>query len=132
MQLAGEMPARVARDGRPGAGAFSADPIVGVRDGSTTVKGVVQLASSADTAANLVVQSNDTRLTDARTPVAGEVPNPLDPPKGCAFNPRCTVHGARCLVERPELMAAGANRAACWRHDPGGVGQPISKEMADA
>ena len=37
-----------------------------------------------------------------RTPVAGEVPNPLDPPSGCAFHPRCPWANARCRAERPE------------------------------
>jgi peptide/nickel transport system ATP-binding protein len=37
-------------------------------------------------------------------------------PQGCAFNPRCTKVFDRCKSERPELMAAGATRAACWLH----------------
>ncbi|MCA3247664.1 MAG: ATP-binding cassette domain-containing protein [Azospirillum sp.] len=37
-----------------------------------------------------------------RTPVAGEVPNPIDPPPGCAFNPRCPYANERCTRERPE------------------------------
>ena len=32
----------------------------------------------------------------ARTPVAGEVPNPLNPPPGCTFNPRCPHANDRC------------------------------------
>ena len=36
-------------------------------------------------------------------------------PAGCAFNPRCPQAFERCRSERPELMAAGATRAACWR-----------------
>ena len=39
-----------------------------------------------------------------RTPVAGEVPNPLDPPTGCAFHPRCPHAFERCKVERPSLI----------------------------
>jgi peptide/nickel transport system ATP-binding protein len=39
----------------------------------------------------------------ARTPVAGEVPNPLDPPSGCSFHPRCPLADARCRAERPAL-----------------------------
>jgi peptide/nickel transport system ATP-binding protein len=39
----------------------------------------------------------------ARTPVAGEVPNPIDPPAGCAFHPRCPHANDRCRVERPQL-----------------------------
>ena len=39
-----------------------------------------------------------------RTPVAGEVPNPLDPPTGCAFHPRCPYANERCKVERPSLI----------------------------
>jgi peptide/nickel transport system ATP-binding protein len=38
-----------------------------------------------------------------RTPVAGEVPNPLSPPQGCAFHPRCPLANERCRRERPEL-----------------------------
>ena len=40
----------------------------------------------------------------ARTPVAGEVPNPLNPPRGCAFHPRCPFANARCEAERPRLV----------------------------
>ncbi len=41
-----------------------------VPDASTSVKGAVQLGISSDTAANLAVQTNDTRLSNARTPTA--------------------------------------------------------------
>ena len=40
----------------------------------------------------------------ARTPVAGEVPNPLAPPPGCAFNPRCPYANDRCRTEVPQLL----------------------------
>jgi peptide/nickel transport system ATP-binding protein len=69
---------------------------------------------------------------DRLTQIDGAMPRLTEIPRGCAFNPRCTVRGERCLVERPELMAAGASRAACWLHDRGGVGAPIAKELADA
>jgi peptide/nickel transport system ATP-binding protein len=39
-------------------------------------------------------------------------------PAGCAFHPRCPHAFGRCRVERPELLDAGATRAACWLHDP--------------
>ena len=48
-----------------------------------------------------------------RTPVAGEVPNPLSPPKGCAFHPRCPHANARCREERPELKLHDRREAAC-------------------
>ncbi|MDX1374545.1 MAG: ATP-binding cassette domain-containing protein [Burkholderiales bacterium] len=48
-----------------------------------------------------------------RTPVAGEVPNPLDPPRGCAFHPRCPHADARCRAERPPLLARDAGAVAC-------------------
>jgi len=38
-----------------------------------------------------------------RTPVAGEVPNPLEPPAGCAFHPRCPYANERCRRETPLL-----------------------------
>ena len=64
--------------------------------------------------------------------IDGAMPRLTEIPRGCAFNPRCTVRGERCMVERPELMAAAASRAACWLHDRGGVGAPVAKELADA
>ena len=49
----------------------------------------------------------------ARTPVQGEVPNPLDPPTGCAFHPRCPHAEARCKTERPKLLKINAMQIAC-------------------
>ncbi len=49
----------------------------------------------------------------ARTPVAGEVPNPLAPPAGCAFNPRCPHANDRCHTERPQLHGHGTAAVAC-------------------
>jgi peptide/nickel transport system ATP-binding protein len=69
---------------------------------------------------------------DRLTQIDGAMPRLTEIPPGCAFNPRCTFRGQRCLVERPNLMAAGASRAACWLHDRGGVGAPVAKELVDA
>ena len=49
--------------------------------------------------------------------IDGSMPRLNAIPAGCAFNPRCPRVFDRCLVERPELLAAGATRAACWLHD---------------
>jgi peptide/nickel transport system ATP-binding protein len=49
----------------------------------------------------------------ARTPVQGEVPNPLNPPSGCAFHPRCPQANARCSAERPVLMDFKGVQVAC-------------------
>ena len=48
-----------------------------------------------------------------RTPVAGEVPNPLSPPTGCAFHPRCPHANTRCRSERPESVASETATVAC-------------------
>jgi peptide/nickel transport system ATP-binding protein len=39
-----------------------------------------------------------------RIPVKGEIPNPIDPPPGCAFNPRCPLAFDLCRKEVPELI----------------------------
>ena len=49
----------------------------------------------------------------ARTPVQGEVPNPLNPPPGCAFNPRCPHANDRCRQERPALQTLQGIQIAC-------------------
>jgi peptide/nickel transport system ATP-binding protein len=55
----------------------------------------------------------------ARTPVAGEVPNPLDPPTGCAFHPRCPHANERCKRERPELRGNHGAEVACHAAEEG-------------
>jgi peptide/nickel transport system ATP-binding protein len=49
----------------------------------------------------------------ARTPVQGEVPNPLSPPSGCSFHPRCPHANDRCRSERPALLEIEGIRVAC-------------------
>ena len=39
-----------------------------------------------------------------REPVRGEIPNPINPPPGCHFNPRCPHANERCRTERPALI----------------------------
>ena len=46
--------------------------------------------------------------------VSGEVPSPLDPPSGCAFNPRCPFVMDRCTEETPELRELSPrHKVAC-------------------
>ena len=61
----------------------------------------------------------------ARTPVAGEVPNPLNPPPGCTFHPRCPHANERCRREVPVAKlhrhAAGITEVACHAVDEGRI-----------
>ncbi len=56
---------------------------------------------------------------EARVAVAGEVPNPLDPPAGCAFHPRCQLANERCRREAPTMRRAGSGEAACHAAEEG-------------
>jgi peptide/nickel transport system ATP-binding protein len=49
----------------------------------------------------------------ARTPVQGEVPNPLNPPTGCTFHPRCPQATDICKAERPALRDFKGIKIAC-------------------
>jgi len=57
----------------------------------------------------------------ARTPVQGEVPNPLSPPSGCAFHPRCPHANARCSAERPKLLTFEGIQVACHAVEEGRI-----------
>ena len=57
----------------------------------------------------------------ARTAVQGEVPNPLNPPAGCAFNPRCPYANDRCRTERPVLKALHGIKVACHAVEEGRI-----------
>ena len=48
-----------------------------------------------------------------RRPVEGEIPNPISPPPGCAFHPRCPLTFDRCRVEIPQPRPTPIGQAAC-------------------
>ncbi|MEO0730391.1 MAG: oligopeptide/dipeptide ABC transporter ATP-binding protein, partial [Pseudomonadota bacterium] len=54
-----------------------------------------------------------------RTPIEGEIPNPISPPSGCAFHPRCPLANDRCRSEVPEPLAAGSARVRCHAVEEG-------------
>ena len=55
----------------------------------------------------------------SRIPVAGEVPNPLNPPSGCTFHPRCPLANDRCRREAPALLQTGQHEVACHAVEEG-------------
>jgi peptide/nickel transport system ATP-binding protein len=64
----------------------------------------------------------DIKMTGkARTPVAGEVPNPLNPPSGCTFHPRCPHANERCKTEAPRSKFYSASIVACHAVEEGRI-----------
>jgi len=56
-----------------------------------------------------------------RAPVLGEVPDPLSPPPGCTFHPRCPHANERCKLERPALKMCGGALIACHAVEEGRI-----------
>jgi peptide/nickel transport system ATP-binding protein len=51
-------------------------------------------------------------------PIKGEIPSPLDPPRGCHFHPRCPHSTPRCQAEAPSLREiAPGHASACHLND---------------
>ena len=48
-----------------------------------------------------------------RVPVSGEIPNPISPPTGCSFHPRCPLAEPRCRETRPEPRPLASAQVAC-------------------
>ena len=48
-----------------------------------------------------------------RIPVQGEIPNPINPPTGCTFHPRCPLAEPRCRQTRPEPRPIASAEVAC-------------------
>ncbi|GLT10681.1 ABC transporter ATP-binding protein [Sulfitobacter porphyrae] len=46
-------------------------------------------------------------------PPKGEIPDPINPPPGCAYHPRCPLAEDICRKERPEMRALRGARVAC-------------------
>ena len=53
----------------------------------------------------------------------GEVPNPIDPPSGCPFHPRCPKNDSKFCVEQTptltEVKHGSHHRVACWHPEKG-------------
>lgn len=55
------------------------------------------------------------RLKRERTILKGDVPSPLNPPKGCRFHPRCPVALEKCSHEEPQFKELLPDHwVACW------------------
>jgi peptide/nickel transport system ATP-binding protein len=57
----------------------------------------------------------------ARRPIEGEIPNPIAPPPGCAFHPRCPHAYAPCPLDVPALRVRGGHAAACHAVEAGRI-----------
>ena len=57
-----------------------------------------------------------TQEVERLSQIDGAMPRLNAIPPGCAFNPRCPKTFDKCKTVRPDLMGAGATRAACWLH----------------
>ncbi len=68
----------------------------------------------------------------ARPAAQGEVPNPITPPPGCTFHPRCALADERCRREPPQLLPAGpARHAACHAVQEGRDAAPALRHDTD-
>jgi peptide/nickel transport system ATP-binding protein/oligopeptide transport system ATP-binding protein len=57
----------------------------------------------------------DPTIKRDRIILKGDVPSPLNPPKGCRFHPRCPVAIDKCSVEEPAFKESKPDHwAACW------------------
>jgi peptide/nickel transport system ATP-binding protein len=60
---------------------------------------------------------------DRRTekpPLAGDPPNPINPPAGCRFHPRCAMAQPVCSQKVPTLVSGGGSHpVACLMYEPG-------------
>jgi peptide/nickel transport system ATP-binding protein len=57
----------------------------------------------------------------ARRSIQGEMPNPIAPPPGCAFHPRCPHAFEPCRIDMPALVERAGHAAACHAVEAGRI-----------
>ncbi|MCS7233458.1 MAG: ATP-binding cassette domain-containing protein [Synergistetes bacterium] len=55
------------------------------------------------------------RMRGKRVILKGDPSNPINPPPGCRFHPRCAIAAEICVEVEPELRDLGGRRVACHR-----------------
>ncbi|MEI7476131.1 MAG: dipeptide ABC transporter ATP-binding protein [Actinomycetes bacterium] len=60
--------------------------------------------------ANPRMDKDDKRV---RIILKGDIPNPINRPDGCSFNPRCPKAQDICRTKAPELLQVGTRQVAC-------------------
>jgi len=64
----------------------------------------------------------DPKIRSGLSALSGDIPNPADPPNGCAFHPRCRYRFDRCGKERPPLIKIdNEHYIACWLNGSRGL-----------
>ena len=62
-------------------------------------------------------------------PLLGDPPNPIDPPSGCRFHPRCSKASEVCATSIPSSIALSTqHRVSCLIHQKGS-GHPLANEQ---
>ncbi len=60
----------------------------------------------------------DPNMDRNRIILEGDVPSPLNPPRGCRFHPRCSQAFEQCAIEEPVMKNyASGNNVACWLYE---------------
>jgi oligopeptide/dipeptide ABC transporter ATP-binding protein len=73
------------------------------------------------------VPSPDPHSSGKLFSMQGDLPNPIDPPKGCTFHTRCQYVYDRCRAERPPLIEISSDHyIACWLNK--GQGLKVNSE----
>jgi peptide/nickel transport system ATP-binding protein len=73
----------------------------------------------------------DPAIARNRIILKGDVPSPINPPKGCRFHTRCAYAFDRCRREEPQLRQITTGQfAACHLHDLPAAENPLGKAAA--
>ena len=65
--------------------------------------------------------STNINIKRQRIKLTGELPSPISPPTGCAFNPRCQYAHKSCKISEPIMETYGESQAACLALDEGRI-----------
>ena len=65
--------------------------------------------------------STNINIKRQRIKLIGELPSPINPPTGCAFNPRCQHAHKSCKISEPIMETYGESQAACLALDEGRI-----------